>query len=221
MSADQTKGVEVRCSGCGASTTMAWIPGAKCPECGSTDIQPVTKIQVGGGPTAAPVQSAKAGSGPNPLVVVVLIAVIALAGGFFIKSLLPKRRPPQYVYWLCEQCDVEFTDLPQAAPRACPECKGEAYRLMKYICDDHGDIFDAYLTRPEPESFAEWQAQQEEDRTTAGAQPGGRMMPPMGPIYTILYRLPDSDQWTEEVPRDFCCPQGNCDRKTLKYYRPK
>ncbi len=215
MSAEQTKGIDVRCSGCGASTTMAWRPGAKCPECASTDIQPVTKIQVGA-PAAEPVRAAQKGSGPNPLVVVVLIAVIAIALGFFVKTLLPKRRAPQYVYWLCEKCNIEFTDLPQAASRECPDCSGEAYRVAKYYCEVHEHEFDRYISKPEAESFALWQAKMKEYEE--GTR-DGRMPPPMGPMYTLLYKMPGSDEWTDEFPREFCCPQNNCDRKTLKYVR--
>ena len=216
MSAEQSKGIDVRCSGCGASTTMAWRPGAKCPECGSTDVQPVTKIQVGG-PTAASPPPARSGSGPNPLVIVVLIAVIAIAAGFFIKNLLPKQRSPVYAYWVCEKCDIEFTDLPQPAPRECSDCGGEAYRLTKYYCEVHEHKFDYYLSKPEPESFARWQAKMEEYKEVSGA----RIPPPISTIYTMLYKMAGSDEWTEEFPRDLCCPQGNCDRKTLKYSRPE
>ncbi len=216
MSAGQARGIEVSCSGCGASTTMVWQPGAACPECGSTDIQPTTRIQLHS-PAAASRAAAKSGSRPNPLVAVLLVAVIVIALGFFIRSLLPKGPPTAYGYWACEACDIEFTANMQRTPLPCPDCGGEAYHLVKLYCSVHEHVFDVYLQRPDPESFARWQKEIERFRNLRDADPS--MMPPIP--YITSYKLAGSDEWTTTKPTGFCCPEGNCDMTTMKQHVPQ
>ncbi len=154
--------------------------------------------------------------GSPTLVVVILLAVIAIAAGLFVKSLLSKRQPADHVYWLCEQCDIESLDLPQQTPRQCPECGGEAYSLTKYVCEQHKEVFRVYLTKPEPESFAKSQAKLKE----YSERPEEGSLPPRA-VYTRLYKLSGSDEWTAEFPTGICCPRGSCDKASLKYYRPR
>ena len=104
-----------------------------------------------------PVEAAPQGQRQNPLVAVILVAVIVVALGFFIKNLIPKKTPRPDVFWLCEDCGVEFTGKTGIGPIDCVACAGqEAVRLIKYECLVHDHIFDAYLTKPEPESYARY-----------------------------------------------------------------
>ena len=144
----------------------------------------------------------------NPLVTVVLLVVIVISLGFIVKNATQggSRRPE--VLWACEACSVEFAGPSSREPARCPGCGGEAVRLVRYYCEVHGHVFDAYVMKPEPESFALWQKAMEEGRA--------RTPETALSMYTQLYKVPGGE-WTEEPPATVCCPDGNCDPATLLY----
>ncbi len=223
MTAEHTGGIDVKCNKCGATSTMAWQPGAACPECASTEVEPVTKIDVGGGPAMPPVQAAPQGQRQNPLVAVILVTVIVVALGFFIKNLLPEKTVRHDVFWLCEDCAAEFPGKPAVGPVECVACAGQAVRLLKYECLEHDHVFNALLIKPEAESYAKYLKKMEELTAADAHSDDARrpMAPMMGPdMYTTLYSLPDGE-WSEGYPKEICCPQGNCDKKKLRYFRPQ
>ncbi len=129
------------------------------------------------------------------------------------------------VFWLCEDCGVEFFGDPAIGPIDCVACAGEeAVRLIKYECLEHkGEIFGAYLVKPDPESYAAYLQKTEELKAQreAGGEGSVPIPPPMlgADMYVSLYRFPDGE-WTKKYPKKVCCPEGNCDRKKLKYHRP-
>ncbi len=137
-------------------------------------------------------------SGQNPTAIVVLLLVILVAIAFVIRTSRPKRYPRPMVDWTCEEYNHRFIDEAQRDPRACPECGGEAVRTLYYYCSMHDHLFEAYRTKPDPD-----------------VDPEKMMGPQMG----TLYKFP-GEEWTKGYPMDIACPEGNSDRKTLKYCPP-
>ncbi len=151
------------------------------------------------------------------MLLAVLTALLHVAGCATTTDRLFDTKEPKRgedAFWLCIQCGTEIADAPQYEPRECSDCGGEAVWLIKYYCVVHDHVFDGYLTKYEPESYARWKAEMEKHRAEVGGLPA--VPPPR-----VVFKVTLSDEWTEKFPRDFCCPFGNCDRKTLKYYMPQ
>ena len=129
-------------------------------------------------------------SGQNLVGIVVLLLVIAVAIAFVIRASRSKPHQRPVVDWTCEECDHRFVAEAQRDTRACLECGGQAVRILYYYCSVHDHLFEAYRTKYDPD------------------------VSPMP-----LYKLPGGE-WTEERPMEITCPEGNSDRKTLKYCPP-
>ena len=138
-------------------------------------------------------------SGQNPVTIVVLLLVIAIAVAFIVKVSMPKRYPRPIVDWTCDTCDYRLVAEAQRDPMVCPEDSGEAVRTYYYFCSVHNHLFEAYRSKPDPDMDPE------------------KMM--MGPEMGMFYKLPGGE-WTKGYPMEITCPEGNADRKTLKYCPP-
>ncbi len=139
-------------------------------------------------------------SGQNPIAIVVLLLVIAVAIAFMVKASRPKLNLRPMGDWTCEECDHTFVAEAQHDLRACPECGGQAVRTLYYYCSVHDHVFEAYRSKLDP-----------------GVDPNQILGPPE---MAMLYKLPGGE-WTKEYPMEITCPEGNSDRETLKYCPPE
>ncbi len=136
------------------------------------------------------------------LVVFGLIAVIAIAVFFVVRSAMPKRYPRPMADWTCLKDGYKFVAPAQPGPIKCPKDGGEAVRTVYYYDSVHGKRFEAYEMRPVP------------------APAGAAKEAPPG-IYGMLYKVPGGKWMKSMEPPRVISPYGKTKPEELKYSPPK
>lgn len=155
------------------------------------------------------------GTKQNPLVLIILAAIIIVSLVFIIKSAMPKRYRTPIADWVCDDCGYYFTAPREPGPIVCPQCGGEAVHAHFYWCEVHNHMFEAYRTKPNPEFVNSLPEGEVNIPPTISPMMGG-----------MLYKLPYGEWMTEQEWFSFLrnynitCPEGNNDPKTLRYYPP-
>ncbi len=151
------------------------------------------------------------GKQQNPLVIAVLLIVIVVGLTFIVRSCRgPGRRGAVQTVWHCVACNREFEAPYQDWSRECPDCGGEAVRKVLFYCSVHDHVFPAFYVRPVPQQYRAW-----EEKQARGEEPDMIGIPW---DYELL--VPGETEWKKEAPRKLCCPEENCDPRTMEVYRP-